>query len=105
MPKTVTAIISATISASPPPKFGTSTKRPNTTRFSPGPTKETGLDRSTLGLARVMAGTGLPYIISFVINRRGEGFDGTPLPLALGIGTCAALGVWLTSMIRRDSDD
>lgn len=36
-----------------------------------------------LGLARVMAGTGLPYIISFVINRKGEVFDGTPLPQAV----------------------
>ncbi len=36
-----------------------------------------------LGLARVMAGTGLPYIISFVINRKGEVFDGTPLAQAV----------------------
>jgi S-methylmethionine-dependent homocysteine/selenocysteine methylase len=36
-----------------------------------------------LGLARVMAGTGLPYIISFVINRKGEVFDGTPLSVAV----------------------
>jgi homocysteine S-methyltransferase len=35
------------------------------------------------GLARAMAGTGLPYIISFVINRRGEVFDGTPLAAAV----------------------
>jgi S-methylmethionine-dependent homocysteine/selenocysteine methylase len=36
-----------------------------------------------MGLARVMAGTGLPYIISFVINRKGEVFDGTPLVQAV----------------------
>lgn len=35
------------------------------------------------GIARVMADTGLPYIISFVINRRGEVFDGTPLAQAI----------------------
>lgn len=38
-----------------------------------------------LGLARVMAETGLPYIISFVINRKGEVFDGTPLAQAVAI--------------------
>ena len=30
-----------------------------------------------------MAETGLPYIISFVINREGEVFDGTPLAQAV----------------------
>ena len=35
------------------------------------------------GLARAMADTGHPYIISFVINRHGEVFDGTPLAQAI----------------------
>lgn len=34
----------------------------------------------------------------------GLSFDGTPLPLAIGILVCAVLAFWLTSMIRRDSD-
>jgi DHA1 family bicyclomycin/chloramphenicol resistance-like MFS transporter len=34
----------------------------------------------------------------------GLGFDGTPLPLAIGIFVCACLALWLTTMIRRDSD-
>lgn len=34
----------------------------------------------------------------------GLSFDGTPLPLAIGIFICACLALWLTSMIRRDSD-
>lgn len=32
------------------------------------------------GLAMAMAETGLPYVISFVINRKGEVLDGTPWP-------------------------
>jgi len=32
-------------------------------------------------------------------------FDGTPLPLALGAFVCAALAFWLTSLIRRGSDE
>ena len=35
------------------------------------------------GLARAMAATRRPYIISFVINRQGEVFDGTPLAQAI----------------------
>lgn len=35
------------------------------------------------GMARAMANAGLPYIISFVINRRGNVFDGTPLAKAV----------------------
>ncbi len=35
------------------------------------------------GLAGVMAATGLPYIISFVINRNGQVLDGTPLNQAI----------------------
>ena len=34
----------------------------------------------------------------------GRAFNGTALPLAIGILCCAALAFWLTSMIRRDSD-
>ena len=34
----------------------------------------------------------------------GLAFNGTPLPLALGILICAALAFWLTTMIRRESD-
>ena len=34
----------------------------------------------------------------------GLSFDGTPLPLALGILICACVALWLTTMIRRDSD-
>ena len=34
----------------------------------------------------------------------GLSFNGTPLPLALGVFVCAVLAFWLTSMIRRDSD-
>ncbi|MCW1950854.1 MAG: multidrug effflux MFS transporter [Octadecabacter sp.] len=34
----------------------------------------------------------------------GLSFDGTALPLAIGIFLCAALALWLTTMIRRDSD-
>lgn len=37
-----------------------------------------------LGIARAMAKTGLPYIISFVINRDGCVLDGTELPSAIG---------------------
>jgi S-methylmethionine-dependent homocysteine/selenocysteine methylase len=35
------------------------------------------------GMARAMAQTGRPYIISFVINRRGRILDGTPLGTAI----------------------
>lgn len=35
------------------------------------------------GIAMAMAETGLPYIISFVINREGEVLDGTPLDRAV----------------------
>jgi homocysteine S-methyltransferase len=35
------------------------------------------------GLAGAMAQAGLPYIISFVINRKGEVLDGTPLAAAV----------------------
>jgi len=34
----------------------------------------------------------------------GLSFNGTPLPLAIGIFICAAVAWWLTSLIRRDSD-
>jgi DHA1 family bicyclomycin/chloramphenicol resistance-like MFS transporter len=34
----------------------------------------------------------------------GLSFDGTPLPLAIGMLICAVLAFWFTSMIRRDSD-
>lgn len=34
----------------------------------------------------------------------GLTFDGTPLPLALGVAACAGLGFLLTRMIRRDTD-
>jgi len=37
------------------------------------------------GMARAMAATGVPYILSFVINREGCLLDGTPLPEAVGI--------------------
>lgn len=36
-----------------------------------------------LGIARAMAGTQLPYIISFVINRQGKMLDGTSLAEAI----------------------
>jgi homocysteine S-methyltransferase len=36
-----------------------------------------------LGIADVMAGTGLPYILSFVIRRTGVVLDGTPLGQAI----------------------
>jgi homocysteine S-methyltransferase len=35
------------------------------------------------GMARAMAQTGRPYIVSFVINRRGRLLDGTPLETAI----------------------
>ncbi|MDJ0781531.1 MAG: homocysteine S-methyltransferase family protein [Desulfosarcinaceae bacterium] len=35
------------------------------------------------GMARAMAQTGQPYIVSFVINRRGRVLDGTPLGTAI----------------------
>ena len=38
-----------------------------------------------LGMAMAMADTGLPYIISFVINRNGEVLDRTPLARAVDI--------------------
>jgi DHA1 family bicyclomycin/chloramphenicol resistance-like MFS transporter len=34
----------------------------------------------------------------------GLAFDGTPLPLALAVFVCATLALWLTTMIRRDTD-
>ena len=34
----------------------------------------------------------------------GLRFDGTPLPLAIGIFLCACVALWLTTRIRRDSD-
>jgi DHA1 family bicyclomycin/chloramphenicol resistance-like MFS transporter len=34
----------------------------------------------------------------------GLRFDGTPMPLAIGIFVCACFALWLTTMIRRDSD-
>lgn len=34
----------------------------------------------------------------------GLSFDGTPLPIAIGMATCAALALWLTTMIRREID-
>lgn len=36
------------------------------------------------GLARAMAQTGRPYVVSFVINRRGRLLDDTPLGTAIG---------------------
>lgn len=36
-----------------------------------------------LGIARAMAATGTPYVISFVINREGRILDGTPLADAM----------------------
>ncbi|MGD9209942.1 MAG: homocysteine S-methyltransferase family protein [Desulfobacteraceae bacterium] len=36
-----------------------------------------------MGMAKAMGATGLPYIISFVINREGNVFDGTPLSTAI----------------------
>jgi len=36
-----------------------------------------------VGIARAMAETGLPYVISFVINRAGLVLDGTDLPAAV----------------------
>ena len=41
-------------------------------------------------------------IIAIPIGLR---FDGTPLPLALGTCVCAVLAFWLTSLIRRESDE
>lgn len=41
-------------------------------------------------------------IIAIPIGLR---FDGTPLPLAIGTCACAVLAFWLTSLIRRDSDE
>ena len=38
-----------------------------------------------IGIAKAMAATGLPYIISFVINRNGCVLDGTPLAEAVSI--------------------
>ncbi|WP_084860436.1 multidrug effflux MFS transporter [Salibaculum halophilum] len=34
----------------------------------------------------------------------GLAFDGTPLPLAVAVCLCASLALWLTAMIRRDTD-
>lgn len=34
----------------------------------------------------------------------GLSFDGTPLPIAIGIGLCAVLALWLTTHIRRETD-
>ncbi len=34
----------------------------------------------------------------------GLSFNGTPLPITLGILVCAVLALWLTTKIRRDSD-
>ncbi len=34
----------------------------------------------------------------------GLAFDGTPLPIAVGIMICAVIALWLTTKIRRDSD-
>ena len=34
----------------------------------------------------------------------GLSFNGTPLPLAIGIFICAVLAFWMTTKIRRDSD-
>ncbi|PVA08345.1 multidrug effflux MFS transporter [Thalassorhabdomicrobium marinisediminis] len=34
----------------------------------------------------------------------GLNFDGTPLPLAIGIFICACIALWITTKIRRDSD-
>jgi S-methylmethionine-dependent homocysteine/selenocysteine methylase len=43
-----------------------------------------------IGLARAMESTGVPYIISFVIDRQGLILDGTPLEAAIAEidGTC-----------------
>jgi S-methylmethionine-dependent homocysteine/selenocysteine methylase len=45
-----------------------------------------------IGMARAMAKTGRPYIISFVIDRKGCVLDGTPLAVAVG-RVDAAVGV------------
>lgn len=37
----------------------------------------------TIGIARAMATAGVPYLLSFVINRKGRVLDGTPLPEAI----------------------
>jgi S-methylmethionine-dependent homocysteine/selenocysteine methylase len=37
------------------------------------------------GIARAMAGTGVPYIISFAIDREGRLLDQTPLPQAVSL--------------------
>lgn len=34
----------------------------------------------------------------------GLSFNGTPLPMAIGIFLCASLALWLTNKIRRDTD-
>jgi len=34
----------------------------------------------------------------------GLAFDGTPVPLAVAVCLCASLALWLTTMIRRDTD-
>jgi len=34
----------------------------------------------------------------------GLAFDGTPVPLAMAVCLCASLALWLTTMIRRDTD-
>jgi S-methylmethionine-dependent homocysteine/selenocysteine methylase len=37
-----------------------------------------------IGMARALADTGLPYLVSFVVDRRGRVLDGTPLAEACG---------------------
>lgn len=53
-----------------------------------------------LGIARAMEKTGLPYIISFVINRDGCVLDGTELPSAIGFMDAALPGKPLGYMVN-----
>jgi homocysteine S-methyltransferase len=53
-----------------------------------------------VGIARAMAGTGLPYVISFVIGRNGRVLDGTDLPAAVATVDAATLTKPLGFMVN-----
>jgi S-methylmethionine-dependent homocysteine/selenocysteine methylase len=52
------------------------------------------------GMAKAMAATGVPHILSFVINREGCLLDGTPLPEAVAILDEAAQGQAIGFMVN-----
>lgn len=56
--------------------------------------------REAVGIAKAMAATGVPYLISWVINRGGRVLDGTPLPEAGAIVDAAVTARPLGFMVN-----